>query len=289
MKNKRYILGVLFIILSAIGFSSLQMLVKLSGDISIYNKIFFRNVVILFITYLVIRVKKVNLKVERSEWGLLFLRVSFGIVGVFINFYSVMLIYLSDLTMISKLSSFIFLILSYFILKEKFTKIQFIGLLFSFLSLILVVKPGTSSFSYGYIVALSGALTSAIAYLCIRILGMRNRINPLLIIFYFSLGTCIVMLPFSIYTPFEINIRNILYLIGIGVFGALGQYGITFAYKFASSREVSVFEYTQIVFASILGYVFLYEIPDIYSLFGYTLIIVIGIYMYIYNLKIENK
>lgn len=285
MENKKYIMGAFFILLSAIGFSTLQMLVKLSPEISIFNKLFFRNVVILIITYILIKINGVSLKVDKSEWKILSLRVFFGVVGVILNFYTVTQIYLADSTIIQKLSSFILLFLSYLFLKEKFTRKQFFALIFSFIGLIFVVKPVTGTFSIGYITALLAAICSAIAYLSIRIMGVRNKVNPLLIVFYFSLGTCIFTFPFIFINKFEVNFTNILILIGIGIFGALGQYGITFAYKFAASKEISIFEYSQVVISSILGIVFLNEFPDLYSLIGYVIIVGTAIYINRYNLK----
>ena len=85
-------------------------------------------------------------------------------------------------------------------------------------------------------------------------------------------------------TP-SLDLKTLMLLLSIGIFGSIGQYGITFAYKVASSREVGVFEYTQVIFSSILGIVFLNEIPDIYSVIGYVIITVTGIYMFNYNKK----
>lgn len=286
--KKRYYLGIIFVLLSAIGFSTLQMFVKMLPNVSVGNKLFYRNVVITVITYILIRARGISLKVEKSEWPLLLSRIVFGLSGVIINFYTLSYILLADSTTIQKLSSFIVLILSYFFFNEKFTKVQFLALVGSFMGVVLIVKPGSSSFSFGYILAIIGAFCSAFAYSCIRALGIRKKVNPMLIVFYFSLFNTIFSAPYVITHRPHFDTRTAILLFGIGLFGAIGQFGITFAYNFAPAKQISVFEYTQVIFSSILGVVFLGEIPDKYSVIGYIIIISIGIFMYRYNLKKEN-
>jgi len=58
----------------------------------------------------------------------------------------------------------------------------------------------------------------------------------------------------------------------------LGQFSITSAYKFAPAKEISVFDYTQVVFAAILGSVFLGEVPTLLSFIGYAVIIGVAVF-----------
>ncbi|WP_073508344.1 DMT family transporter [Streptobacillus notomytis] len=289
MENRRrYYLGIFFILLSAIGFSTLQMIVKMLPHVSVSNKLFYRNIVIIFITGMLIRSKGMSFRLEKSEWKLMAARSIFGILGVMINFYTLKYILLADSTTIQKLSSFIVLILSYFFFNEKFTKVQFLALIISFFGVILIVKPGSSNFSLGYILAILGAFCASFAYICIRALVIRGRVKPLIIIFYFSLFSTLILLPEVLINRISFDSKTTVLLIGIGIFGAIGQYGITFAYNFAPAKEISVFEYTQVIFSSILGLVFLGEFPDKYSIMGYLIIILTGIIIYRYNLVREG-
>ena len=136
--------------------------------------------------------------------------------------------------------------------------------------------------------AIFSAILTAISYSSIRAIGRRGNLDPMLIVFYFSLISCMVFLPFMLMSIPSITSRHLYLLIAIGIFGSIGQYGITFAYKFASSKEVGVFEYSQVIFSSLLGIVFLNEIPDIYSVIGYLLIVLAGVGIYLYNNKIKE-
>ena len=62
-------------------------------------------------------------------------------------------------------------------------------------------------------------------------------------------------------------------LLAAGASATGGQIFITRAYSFAPAREISVFDYSQVIFAAALGFIFLNQLPDILSVFGYVIII----------------
>ena len=80
-----------------------------------------------------------------------------------------------------------------------------------------------------------------------------------------------------------------LYLILAGTFACIGQIGITKAYICAPAKEISVYDYTQVLFSAVLGYFVFSEIPDAYSFLGYALICGAGIAMFFYTKKLANK
>lgn len=288
MIKNRYLLGVFFIILSAIGFSTLQMLVKLLPDVSLASKLFFRNIIITIITGIVIKFRGLKFNVNKEDRKLLFLRIITGTISLAFSFYTLKFITLADSTILQKLSSVIMLIISHYFFNEKFTKYHLVGLVTAFLGVVFIIKPVSSSMNIGYILAIFSAILTAISYSSIRAIGRRGNLDPMLIVFYFSLLSCMMFFPFMLVSIPSITPRHLYILLAIGLFGSIGQYGITFAYKFASSKEVGVFEYSQVIFSSLLGIVFLNEIPDIYSVIGYILIVLAGIGIYVYNNKVKE-
>ena len=76
---------------------------------------------------------------------------------------------------------------------------------------------------------------------------------------------------------------GMLMLAGLAASG--GQIGVTNAYKYAAAKEISIFDYTQVLFAAIIGFTFFEQIPDAVSLIGYAIIIGVSIIMFIYNRK----
>ena len=77
--------------------------------------------------------------------------------------------------------------------------------------------------------------------------------------------------------------QQFLMLLGCGLCGAGGQFSITTAYSYAPAREISVYDYAQVIFSAIIGFWLFDQMPDAWSLLGYGLIIAMAIINYVYN------
>ena len=75
------------------------------------------------------------------------------------------------------------------------------------------------------------------------------------------------------------------YLLMAGLMAAGGQFAITSAYSYAPGKEISIFDYSQIIFSAIAGLIVFGQIPDTLSIVGYVIIFVIAMINYRYNLK----
>jgi len=76
---------------------------------------------------------------------------------------------------------------------------------------------------------------------------------------------------------------DIVKLTGVG--GAGGQFSITAAYAHAPAKEISVFDYSQVLFAALWGFLAWGEIPDYLSVIGYVIIIGVAVFRWWYNLR----
>ena len=65
------------------------------------------------------------------------------------------------------------------------------------------------------------------------------------------------------------SIKQLIYLLFAGIFASLGQFAVTAAYANAPAKEISIFDYSKIIFSGILGYIVFNQKPDTYSLIGY--------------------
>ena len=137
-------------------------------------------------------------------------------------------------------------------------------------------------------VGVAGGLGAGIAYTFVRKLGKQGERGPV-IVMCFSVFSCIVTLPFIIFDHKPMTIMQIVYLICAGMSAAGGQFSITAAYKQAPAKEISVFDYSQVIFAALLGFVFLDQIPDVYSVIGYVIIIGSALAKWAYNLEQDKK
>ena len=78
---------------------------------------------------------------------------------------------------------------------------------------------------------------------------------------------------------------QLIFLLLAGISAAGGQFCITKAYTKAPAKEISVFDYTQVIFAALLGLVFLGQLPDILSIIGYAVIIGSAVFKWAYTAK----
>ena len=267
----------------------MSLFVKLAGDLPSLQKAFFRNFVALIYISIIILKEKVGFIPKKESAVPLFCRCFFGTLGLLCNFYAIGKLNLPDANMLNKLSPFFSIIFSAVILKEKPNFVQILGVTAAFAGSMLIIKPGFDSPTV--IPAIAGALGgmgAGIAYTFVRKLGSMGENNHK-IIFWFSAFSCLLCLPILIFTYKPMSALQTLYLILAGTFACIGQIGITKAYICAPAKEISVYDYTQVLFSAVLGYFVFSEIPDAYSFLGYALICGAGIAMFFYTKKLANK
>ena len=279
--------GIIFIILSAFGFAMMSAFVKLAGDIPSFQKTFFRNLVSLFVALVIIIKHKGSFFGKKENQKVLIMRSTFGTLGIVFNYYAIDRLVLSDANMLNKFSPFFAIIFSALFLKEKIKPNQMIALIVAFIGMLFVVKP---SFDFTVIPAFAGVLggiSAAAAYTCVRALSGKE--SPDTIVFYFSLFSTIAVSPFMIATFTPMKILQLLSLLCAGVFASIGQFGITLAYKYAPAKEISIFDYTNIIFSAIISLFIFNVLPDKYSVLGYLIIFIAALYMFIYNKKLDKS
>lgn len=281
MRNKTK--GILYMVISALAFTFMGVAVRLSGDIPVFEKVFFRNFVSFFVALYIIYKSKGSLFGKKKNRLLLNIRSFLGLAGVILNFYAIGRLPLADSNMLNKLSPFFVTLFAFWFLKEKLSKVQVIALIGAFISSMLVIKP---EFSITMLPGLAGflsAISAGAAYTIIRSLSKDE--DPSTIVFYFSFISVTFMLPLVVMDYVVPTGNQLIWLLSTGVFASIGQFMVTMAYKYAPAGEVSVYNYSSIVFSTFVAYMIWGEIPDNYSITGGALIILIAVMLFNYNKK----
>ena len=115
-----------------------------------------------------------------------------------------------------------------------------------------------------------------------RILGLKGEKGPF-IVFVFSSFSCLCVLPWLLFHCEPMTGMQVLFLLLAGLSAAGGQFSVTAAYCYAPAREISVYDYSQIIFSAILGFFVFGQIPDVYSILGYGIICTMAVLMFLYN------
>lgn len=283
--NSKTTKGICLIILSAFCFACMNVCVRLSGNLPSVQKSFFRNfVAMLFALALLLR-QRDGLNIKKQHIPYLLLRSVFGTVGILGNFYAIDHMLVADASILNKLSPFFAILFSLLFLKETLKPLQAFCVLFAFIGCLFIVKPGFQNVSLlPALAGVAGGMGAGFAYTMVRLLGMRGVKGPL-IVFFFSAFSCLITLPWLLFAYSPMTLRQVMYLLLAGLSAAGGQFTITAAYTFAPAREISIYDYSQILFSTLLGFFLFGEIPDSLSFLGYAVIIFASLIMFLYNRK----
>lgn len=287
-KKADYTLGIIFIIASAFCFAVMNLFIRLAGDVPTMQKCFFRNFFAMIISLITLLRTRTPFKIGKGNLKYLVARSVAGCLGMVCNFYAVDHMAISDAAILNKLSPFFAIIFSVFVLKEVANRYEWLAVLCAFAGAVFVVKP---SFSFEVIPALAGTiggLGAGLAYTFVRKLGIRGE-KSMIIVAFFSAFTSLMLLPNLIVNYQPMNLKEWFCLCMTGVAAAGGQIFITQAYTKAPAKEISVYDFSIVIFTAVLGFVFLGQIPDKYSVIGYIIIIGTAVIKWHFTVKNKNK
>lgn len=268
--------AIFWMLLSAFAFALMGAMVKLATEIPLLEKVFFRNLVTFILTFIIIIRKKENPFKQGRTMKYLFFRSLAGLLGVVLYFYAISNMTLADATMLNKLSPFFVILFAGIFLKEGLNYRKILIIILAFIGALLIIKP---QFNLSIIPALAGffsAIFAGIAYTLVRFLSGKSSSS--MIVFYFSTLSVAGTLPFMIRNFVYPDLLTLLLLIAIGIFAAGGQLALTKAYQLAPASEISIYNYTSIIFATILGFMIGDSLPDLLSFLGAFIIFATAIY-----------
>lgn len=274
-------LAVFSMILSALSFSIMQIIVKISSaNIPLMEQVFARNFITLLISLVVMVKNKERIFPYKNNIIAVLLRAIFGYLGVVTFFYATNNMLLADASVLQRTSPFWATLFAFIISKEKILKIQWLALIIAIIGSIFIIKPQMNSNLTTSLIALSAAIFAGIAYAIIG--SLKGKESNSLIIFYFSLISCLLSLIYfkSFIKP---NLYDLIELILIGIFAGLGQFFLTVSYKKAPVSTVSIFNYSGVIFSYIFSIFILNEILDAYSIFGTILTVSAAMMVYFYR------
>jgi drug/metabolite transporter (DMT)-like permease len=266
--------AVLFMLVSAAAFAAMSAFVKAAADVPVVEKVVVRNLISLVIAAAVVWRARQPFLGRRGNRKLLLLSALLGVAGVICYFYAIDHLILADAAMLTKLSPFFVAVFALAFLGEEPPRAVILAMVIAFVGGVLVIKPRFDLSILPALVGLASSVFAGAAYTVVR--SLRSREVPETIVFTFSLVTVVVLAPFIAGRFHVPSVREALLLLGIGVGAAIGQFGLTLAYRYAPAAGVSIYSYTAIVFSALLGLAIWGEVPDVLSLIGGVLILAGG-------------
>jgi drug/metabolite transporter (DMT)-like permease len=158
------------------------------------------------------------------------------------------------------------------VLKERVGLRRWIAVALGFGGVLLIARPGGA-------ITLPGILLTSIAALCYAIYQIQTRIlsptdGTWTMLFYTALVGTVAMsfgLPLFWGGPMP-NLQDALMIASLGIFGGTGHLLMISALRHASAATLSPFLYTQLIWATLLGWLFYDHLPDALAVAGMAVI-----------------
>lgn len=277
--------AVTLMLISALSFSIMQIFVKLSSaEVATFEQVFFRNLVSLIIAAVMVRREKLPVVKEMRQGGwALWGRSFFGFLGIVLFFYATGHARQADVAMLNRASPVFVTLFAGIFLKETINWVKVSSTVLCILGAYIAMQPSFDSNPLPLLSAFAAAMTAGLAYTLLAY--CKNLVSPSVIIFHFSAFSTIcagvMMLPnFVVPSP-----KVFLMLLMIGVFAAGGQFLLTYAYKMAPASEVSIYQYSGVVFTAVLSFIILGESLSGSSIAGGLIILAAIFWVFEYHKK----
>ena len=265
-------LGIIFMILSVISFSVMDIVVKLmSPHYPIGQLIFFRGFFGLIPILFIIPKERFGNLLKTEKIKLHLVRAFGGAFAMTFLYLGLKFLPIADAITISFAAPIFATIFSIIFLNEKVRLIRWLAIFFGLTGVIIVLKPGTELFTYYSFFPILFCIGFATISIAIKKLSKTEP--DYLIALYFTL----VLILFGLISISmgwkKIDISDIHYLIIIGLSGSIGNIFLTKSIREADISLVTPIKYLSLVFAIIAGWLIFNEIPSILTISGAVLII----------------
>ena len=271
-------LGFLYMFLCVCAFSIMDLIVKWSEHYPLGEVLFFRGFFGLLFYFFIIPKERLKDFYYTKRIGLHFLRCTFGLIALLAIFTALRNLPLATVVSISFAAPIFTTIFSIFFLSEKVGFFRWLAVFVGFIGIVIITEPGFSSLNIYYVYPIIFCL--GLSYVAITIRQLSTTEPVWLISLNFSAAitlASIFTIPFGWIMP---NIKDLILLSLIGVFGGVANLWLSQSYKFSEVSLVTPLKYLALVFAIIFGFFIWDEVPTFKTLLGASLVIISSVIIF---------
>lgn len=220
------------------------------------------------------------------------LRCALGCTALFASFASLAYLPLAHASIIGYLAPILAVVLAFFLLGEKVTRLRWIAVICGFLGMLVLVVPELSastvdrSYLIGVVLALVMAVFTAGAKIQIRNLAQTENAGA--IAFYFAL-TCAVAGAITLFWGWVIpDALQLIWLCGAGLAGGLAHIMMTLALQQSEVSKLAPFEYLSLIFAVLADALLFQTVPG-YSFYFSAGFILIAMWLVAFKERDRSK
>jgi drug/metabolite transporter (DMT)-like permease len=163
------------------------------------------------------------------------------------------------------------------ILGEKVGLHRWTAVFIGLLGMIIIIRPGGGLWHWASIMPFLGAVFFAVFQIITRLLSTTEKTNTTL--FYTGVGGLLwtsILVPFVWVTPSPIH--WLVFLL-TGMMGAVAHLCMISAFNRAEASLLAPYNYTKLLWVSVLGYLVFDDIPSLNMWLGAAVIVASGIYV----------
>lgn len=247
----------------------MNVFIKQLSHLPAMEVVFFRCLISMVACFIGLRSTKVS--ILGNNHLLLFLRGTSGTIALYCFFLTIQNVPLASGVTLSYLSPVFTTVLAIFFLGESVRAIQWLFFGMSFLG-VFIIKGFDANFpTFYFLTGMTAAFFSGVAYNLVR--TMKERENPLVIVLHFQfvgVGAGFIACLFNWVTPTG---WDWVYLAATGILTQMGQVYLTHALQSDRVANVSIINYTGIIYALILGWLVFGEVYSLQTLLGIGLVV----------------
>ena len=267
-------LGVVYMIMSVLFFSFMDILIKITDEYAVGQVMFFRAVFGLIPIFFLIPKNRLRDFYKTKHVGLHFYRSFFGAIAMAAIFVGLRNLQLAEVTSLAFSGPIWVVIFSMIFLSEKIRAKRWVAVGLGFIGVLIISKPGFDNLNYYYIFPIIFCIGFAGVSILIRKLTLAGE-TVWLIAFYFSVASGLGGLAtFPLGDWIMPTKYDLVLLILVGLLGGIANLTLTQSYKLAEVTLTTPLKYLSLVFAVIYGFYFFNEVPSINTLLGAGLIVI---------------
>jgi drug/metabolite transporter (DMT)-like permease len=208
-------------------------------------------------------------------------RILWGLIGMAGTFHGYAALPLASVTALGFTMPLFLTLLAVPMLGERIDGRRLAAVLVGFVGVMVMLRPGGGAPGQwlDYLAVLAAALAWALAMISIRRMGEAGE-SGVAIVAWFAIGCSVVSVVFAWPVWIWPSAAQWALLVGVGVISAVAQLLMTEAYRRGDTTLVAPFEYSAILWTTLLGVLVWGEAPDGFDAMGIAILVGCGLYIW---------
>ncbi len=269
--------GILWMLLSTLAFSTMDTLVKqLAQYYPVVEVVWARSFFAMVLVVVIARRRLSGMLMTRHP-GLQLLRGALVLTGTGLFFTGLRFVPLADATALMATAPVIVIALAIPLLGEKVGPRQWLGVAMGLAGAVIIIRPGAGVMHWAIVFPMMTAVLYALVQILTRVLGRTDRVMTTMV-YTAGVGAIVTsaIVPFFWVMPTP---RDWLFMTLVGFLGGLGHFAMIKAYQSATAVTVAPFAYSNLIWATLYGFLVFGDIPNRWTVLGATIIAASGLYI----------